>query len=105
MDFNGRGNTRFALAVEPASGFVYIEDLALVHQAQKELIRNPIPTAVRAIPLLPRAMTLNAFRHAGTDKTTHGDHPLKYLLVAREPVGTPRRKIIGRADETGILST
>lgn len=78
-----RRNCNFdSLAFKPTSCFTDIENLALIHQGQEELIRNTIASTLRTIPLFPWAIALNTLCGTDTNKTIHSDHQ---FLVLPDP--------------------
>ncbi|VVQ25846.1 hypothetical protein PS928_06225 [Pseudomonas fluorescens] len=66
-------------AFKPTSCLADIENLALIHQGQEELIRDTLASTIRTIPLFPWAMTLDALCGTDTNKTIHRDH--QFIVV------------------------
>lgn len=88
MKLNGRNRDFNTPAIKPTSCFADIENLALLHQGQDELIRDTVASTIRTIPLFPWAMTLNALCGTDTNKTIHRDHQFTVVPIRRGPLAT-----------------
>ena len=105
MNLDRRNRDFNTPAIKPISCFADIENLALLHQGQDELIRNSVASAIRTIPLFPWAMTLNALCGTDTNKTIHRDHQ---FVVVPDPSwaacdGGSHKHLTASANEAGCL--
>ena len=105
MNLDKRNRDFNTPAIKPISCFADIENLALLHQGQDELIRNSVASAIRTISLFPWAMTLNALCSTDTNKTIHRDHQ---FVVVPDPSwaacdGSSHRHLTASANEAGCL--
>lgn len=105
MNLDRRNRDFNTPAIKPISCFADIENLALLHQGQDELIRNSVASAIRTISLFPWAMTLNALCSTDTNKTIHRDHQ---FVVVPDPSwaacdGGSHRHLTASANEAGCL--
>lgn len=96
MKLNRRNRDFNTPPIQPTSCFADIENLALIHQGQEELIRNTVASTIRTIPLFPRAMALNAFSDTRTNKTVNGI-TIAFLVCTRSVFFPADFHLIGTA--------